>query len=185
MASRTLTLLPVLARPCPSLPALAPPCQSQPAHARPCPPVLARPCPPIPAPVFARPSLPVPRQVLPPATITRVTDYVPEIVRFVASLERDGLAYPLDGSVYFDTTAFTRTPQHVYGRLQPARQQGADADDGQGPATRKSPRDFALWKAVRADPAEPWRTLASWPSPWGPGRPGWHIECSVMARCVP
>jgi len=125
-------------------------------------------------------------QVLPPACITRVTEYIPEIIAFVQKLEHDGFAYALDGSVYFDTTAFQQANHH-YGKLQPARHSGsaasADATAEGGHAGRRSPRDFALWKAA-ADGRERWRLLASWPSPWGYGRPGWHIECSVMARFV-
>jgi hypothetical protein len=104
-----------------------------------------------------------------------------EVVDFVAALERRGMAYALEGSVYFDTGAFVRAGQ-TYGRLQPARQAGHDDGGAEpGPAGRRSPRDFALWKGVRdATPSD-----ATWPSPWGPGRPGWHIECSAMATYVP
>ena len=112
---------------------------------------------------------------------------MPELVEFVQGLERAGMAYQLDGSVYFDTGAFERG-NHVYGRLQPSRQHlGADEDAAleAGPSERRSRRDFALWKATGNGADVPtWRTAATWPSPWGPGRPGWHIECSVMATCV-
>ncbi|KAK7005982.1 tRNA synthetases class I (C) catalytic domain-containing protein [Favolaschia claudopus] len=114
-------------------------------------------------------------------TVTRVTEYVPEIVAFVEGIVKNGFGYESEGSVYFDTEAFDSSPQHDYAKLEPWSKGNRELlEDGEGALTQKSGRraaDFALWKASR--PGEP-----SWPSPWGPGRPGWHIECSVMASAV-
>jgi cysteinyl-tRNA synthetase len=121
-----------------------------------------------------------------PDALTRVTEYVPQIVAFVEKIVAKGLAYDDGaGSVYFDTVAFsTRKDEaghccHHYGKLNPAGVGNAElAAEGEGALTRasvkKHPNDFALWKA--SQPGEP-----QWDSPWGRGRPGWHIECSVMA----
>ena len=79
-------------------------------------------------------------------------------------------AYPAEGDVYFDVHS---DPE--YGELSGQRlDQMRPADDSSG-AGKRDPRDFALWKAAR--PGEPF-----WETPWGPGRPGWHLECSAMAR---
>ncbi|KAF8592622.1 cysteinyl-tRNA synthetase [Ramaria rubella] len=130
--------------------------------------------------------------VRPPDTLTRVTEYVPEVVEFIAKLVQRGYAYEIDGSVYFDTRAFdnrrghTGTGEeadwkHVYLKLEPwSKGNHALIQEGEGAFAQSSSRydtDFALWKASKA--GEP-----SWPSIWGPGRPGWHIECSVMASEV-
>lgn len=115
-----------------------------------------------------------------PDSVTRVTEYGQQIVEFVAKVEKNGFAYKTsDGSVYFDIEAFENA-KNSYARLEPWNRNNQDLQaDGEGALTKKSSEkrsdaDFALWKSSK--PGEP-----SWPSPWGNGRPGWHIECSAMA----
>ncbi|XP_036284693.1 cysteine--tRNA ligase, cytoplasmic [Pipistrellus kuhlii] len=121
--------------------------------------------------------------VLPPDVLTRVSEYVPEIVRFVQRIVDNGYGYVSGGSVYFDTVKFAASERHSYGKLVPEAVGDQQAlQEGEGDLSvsaerlseKRSPNDFALWKASK--PGEP-----SWPSPWGKGRPGWHIECSAMA----
>jgi cysteinyl-tRNA synthetase len=99
----------------------------------------------------------------------KASEYVPQIVTFVSELIDAGYAYEVEGDVYFRVA---RDPG--YGRLSGQR---PDQVEEQEPNARKEdPRDFALWKANKPD-EDTW-----WESPWGRGRPGWHIECSVMAE---
>lgn len=121
--------------------------------------------------------------VLDPDKLTRVTEYGPQIVDFVKRIQENGFAYDNDGSVYYDTTAWEETGG-VYARLEPWNRNDKELQaDGEGSLSakktgfKKSGADFALWKASKA--GEP-----SWESPWGEGRPGWHIECSAMASDV-
>jgi len=123
---------------------------------------------------------------LPPTVLTRVTEYVPEIVAYIQDICDKGLAYESNKSVYFNVNAFEALPDFHYCKLSPEQiQNAALLAEGEGKlmmtqefaAEKRSPRDFALWKCSK--PGEP-----SWESPWGPGRPGWHIECSVMASDV-
>ena len=99
----------------------------------------------------------------------KVTESMDEIIAFIASLVERGFAYEVDGDVYF------RVARHPdYGRLSGQR---PDQVEEQEPNPRKEdPRDFALWKANKPDED------TAWDSPWGRGRPGWHIECSAMAE---
>ncbi|KAF9069052.1 cysteinyl-tRNA synthetase [Rhodocollybia butyracea] len=112
-----------------------------------------------------------------PDTLTRVTEYMPEIITFVEKIIDNGYAYEAEGSVYFDTKAFDDAPHHDYAKLEPWSKGNREDGGGEGKFTRRSASDFALWKASK--PGEP-----SWNSPWGAGRPGWHIECSVMASAI-
>src|SRR5207237_358023 len=99
----------------------------------------------------------------------KATETIPEIIALIEELVREGYAYEADGDVYFRVARFP-----AYGRLSGQR---PDMVEEQEPNPRKEdPRDFALWKANKPD-EDTW-----WDSPWGRGRPGWHIECSVMAE---
>jgi len=106
-----------------------------------------------------------------PDHLPRATEMVPQIVRFISQLIERGFAYHVQGDVYF---RITRYPE--YGRLSGQRpDQLLDEEEEPNPL-KEDPRDFALWKANKPD-EDTW-----WDSPWGRGRPGWHIECSVMAE---
>ncbi len=114
--------------------------------------------------------------VLPPTYEPGATGHVPEMLELITTLIAKGHAYPAEdgsGDVYFDVRSWP-----AYGELT---NQGLDdmapAEDAD-PRGKRDPRDFALWKGWKKD-SEP--ETAAWPSPWGPGRPGWHIECSAMA----
>ena len=109
---------------------------------------------------------------LAPTHEPRVTDNIDRIVAHIAKLIERGVAYAAQGDVYFSVKDFP-----PYGELshQPLDQLEAGARVEVDTEKKRAPLDFALWKAAK--PGEP-----SWPSPWGPGRPGWHIECSVMAE---
>lgn len=118
--------------------------------------------------------------VLDPDELTRVTEYGPKIIKFVEEIIQKQFAYATpDGSVYFDIEAF-EAAGNKYARLEPWNRNNQPLlADGEGQLTNKGAKkrsraDFALWKA--SQPGEP-----SWSSPWGRGRPGWHIECSAMA----
>ncbi|KAN0064745.1 cysteinyl-tRNA synthetase [Thecaphora frezii] len=140
--------------------------------------------------------------VEPPTTLTRVSEYVPEIVAFVQRIVDNGYAYAEGAdddkkNVWFDTRAFDGAKSkskgeaegdftHTYAKLQPWSKGNKELlDEGEGSLStsaaatvgKRTASDFALWKSSK--PGEP-----AWPSPWGPGRPGWHIECSVMASEV-
>lgn len=99
----------------------------------------------------------------------KASEHIPLIQDFISRLIQKGNAYVVRGSVYFDVSSFRH-----YGQLS-GRCVSGDKDDQRCHGTGKNdPADFALWKAAK--PPDP-----VWPSPWGPGRPGWHIECSVMS----
>ena len=99
----------------------------------------------------------------------RASEVIPTIVQIIDGLLARGYAYTVDGDVYFRVTAFPRYLQLSH-RTAEELQAGARVEVD---PRKAHPMDFALWKAAR--PGEP-----SWPSPWGPGRPGWHIECTAM-----
>eukprot|EP00798_Chlamydomonas_sp_ICE-L_P002666 gene2666-biopygen8694 len=115
-----------------------------------------------------------------PDVLTRVSEYMDEIVDYVKKIVDNGIAYESNGSVYFDTTN-SRACGHTYGKLKPwAVGSSALAAEGESnfeTSEKRSNTDFALWKASK--PREPF-----WESPWGQGRPGWHIECSAMASTL-
>eukprot|EP00796_Vickermania_ingenoplastis_P012121 gene12121-8344_t len=124
-----------------------------------------------------------------PDVVSRVTEYVPQVVDFVQKIMDNGFAYKGKTSVFFDTEAYKKAG-HNYPKLKPqADGEGAanttedEMAEGEGGLSKaeanekRSPNDFALWKFSKA--GEP-----RWPSPWGDGRPGWHIECSVMASDI-
>jgi cysteinyl-tRNA synthetase len=99
----------------------------------------------------------------------RATGHITEMVELMQRLIDSGHAYAIDGDVYFSVTSFAD-----YGALSGQRLDAMQpAGDSLG-ADKRDERDFALWKSAK--PGEP-----SWPTPWGPGRPGWHLECSAMA----
>ncbi len=109
--------------------------------------------------------------ILPAHEFPWATDHITEMVDIVERLVANGYAYERGGNVYFDVPRF-----QDYGKL--SRNTGVDLLEGvraEADPLKKDPRDFTLWKA-----AEPGRDL-KWPSPWGDGFPGWHIECSAMA----
>jgi L-cysteine:1D-myo-inositol 2-amino-2-deoxy-alpha-D-glucopyranoside ligase len=111
---------------------------------------------------------------LPPDHYPRATDHVPQMVDMIGRLVDAGLAYPAEGNVYFSVDAWpgygelSKLPRD---RMLPIANERGNVPDMAG---KRDPLDFVLWQRSLAD--EPW-----WPSPWGRGRPGWHIECSAMA----
>ncbi|MDT0260894.1 cysteine--tRNA ligase [Jatrophihabitans lederbergiae] len=107
---------------------------------------------------------------LPPTAEPRATGHIPEMITLMRRLIDSGHAYAADGDVYFDVRSFPG-----YGSLSGQRIDGMlPAGDSVGEDRKRDARDFALWKAAKV--GEP-----SWPTPWGDGRPGWHLECSAMA----
>ena len=107
--------------------------------------------------------------VLPPSAEPRATGHITQMIELMDRLIETGHAYAAAGDVYFDVLSYPE-----YGQLSGHRID--DVHQGEGAATgKRDQRDFTLWKGEK--PGEP-----SWPSPWGRGRPGWHIECSAMAR---
>lgn len=119
----------------------------------------------------------------PPDVLTRVTEYMDEIVTYINTIVEKDFAYESNGSVYFNVVNFEST-SGKYCKLEPEQINNAKLlAEGEGKLTqdfvgdKRSPRDFALWK--KSKEGEP-----QWDSPWGSGRPGWHIECSVMASTI-
>ena len=117
-----------------------------------------------------------------PDEIVRVSEFIPEIVEYIGGIIKNGYAYESNGSVYFDISAFTHEGKYVYGKLDPSAVDDENLmKEGEGELSnttaneKRNKKDFALWKATK--PNEP-----KWPSPWGEGRPGWHVECSAMCH---
>lgn len=106
--------------------------------------------------------------VLPPSIEPRATGHVTQMVDLMERLIAAGHAYPSDGNVYFDVKSYPE-----YGSLSGHKLDDVHQGESAG-LGKRDPRDFTLWKAAK--PGEP-----SWPTPWGRGRPGWHLECSAMA----
>jgi len=104
-----------------------------------------------------------------PLISPRVTEHINDIIEFINKLVEKGAAYASNGSVYFDVTSYP-----WYGELSGRLSRESWRQEEEVLKEKKNPFDFALWK--KAKPGEPF-----WESPWGPGRPGWHIECSAMA----
>ena len=118
-----------------------------------------------------------------PDALTRVSEYTDKIVQYIQTIIDRGYAYESNGSVYFDVPTFESAPNHKYAKLNKEALKNVElAMDGEGAlaadaSEKKAENDFVLWKASK--PGEP-----RWPSPWGEGRPGWHIECSAMCSDI-
>ncbi|MBI3598980.1 MAG: class I tRNA ligase family protein, partial [Nitrospirae bacterium] len=109
--------------------------------------------------------------VRPPTLAPRATEHIPEIIELIQGLISKGIAYAVSGNVYFEVSRFPS-----YGKLSGRNLDEMIAGGGgrvEKDENKKNPLDFALWKSAKT--GEP-----SWESPWGNGRPGWHIECSAM-----
>lgn len=111
--------------------------------------------------------------ILPADVYPKATEFVPQMISLIESLEQQGFAYAADGDVYY---AVERFP--AYGKLSGRKLDQMEVGASgrvQAEARKRHPLDFALWKATK--PGEP-----AWDSPWGAGRPGWHLECSAMVK---
>ncbi len=102
--------------------------------------------------------------------LPRATDHMPQIISFIKALEEKDYAYAVDGDVFFDVAK-----DSSYGQLSNRSMESQQGEGGEAAAKKRSPGDFALWKSAKDD-------SIAWDSPWGPGRPGWHIECSAMSH---
>ncbi|OJU46881.1 MAG: cysteine--tRNA ligase [Microbacterium sp. 69-7] len=111
--------------------------------------------------------------ILAPTYEPRATGSIPQMQELIATLIERGHAYAAAGDVYFEVRSWSAYGELTHQSID-AMEPATDAD----PRGKRDPRDFALWKSAKSDePAD-----AVWESPWGPGRPGWHIECSAMSR---
>ena len=102
----------------------------------------------------------------------RATDHMDDIIQFIQDLEAKDIAYAVDGDVFFD---IAKDPK--YGQLSNRSLESQQGEGGEAAAKKRSPGDFALWKSAKDGEI-------SWESPWGKGRPGWHIECSAMSHKI-
>ena len=118
--------------------------------------------------------------VLPPTYEPRATQHVTQMVELMERLVERGHAYTTgEGNVWFDVASFPEYGALTRQKVEDLAPEPQSADDVAAPGhAKRSPHDFALWKAPK--PGEP--ETASWPTPWGRGRPGWHLECSAMAQ---
>ena len=125
--------------------------------------------------------------VLPPCVILRVSEHIDDIIKYISTIKEAGCAYQSGGDVYFDVLEFNKHRASEYGKMGPPSAHMVDGEltdannnlQGTHTAVKRDARDFALWKASKGEPAS-----VSWPSPWGPGRPGWHIECSALSHAA-
>ncbi len=118
-------------------------------------------------------------KIVPAEHYPRATEYIPQMIALVARLMERGIAYRADdGSVYYAIRRFS-----AYGRLSrlDTREIKTGARVSQDDYSKEDAQDFALWKAAKPEDE---RTGAAWDSPWGRGRPGWHLECSAMAMTI-
>ncbi len=99
----------------------------------------------------------------------RATDHIQDMIRFIQELMKKGIAYEVEGDVYFDILKFPN-----YGKLSHKILEELQSNEEGVDSKKRNPQDFVLWKGRKEN--EPY-----WDSPWGPGRPGWHIECSTMS----
>jgi cysteinyl-tRNA synthetase len=112
--------------------------------------------------------------IRPAARYPRATQYVPQMLELIETLIEKGHAYEVDGTVFYDISSFP-----AYGRLSRNTTEKLMAGHRSDPDPRKrQPADFTLWKAAGE------KRQQTWPSPWGPGFPGWHIECSAMSMSI-
>jgi cysteinyl-tRNA synthetase len=107
---------------------------------------------------------------LPPTVEPRATGHIPEMIEMMRTLIERGYAYESEGNVYFSVTSYPGYLELSHQQLENLLQPESEGETG-----KRDPRDFAMWKAAK--PGEP-----SWETPWGRGRPGWHLECSAMAH---
>ncbi|MFM8434160.1 MAG: cysteine--tRNA ligase, partial [Planctomycetia bacterium] len=105
-------------------------------------------------------------------SMPKATEHIGTIIAFIEGLIGKGMAYASEGDVYFDVTR-----DADYGKLTNRSVESMQGEGGSTAERKRSAADFALWK--KAKPGEP-----AWDSPWGPGRPGWHIECSAMSKAI-
>jgi cysteinyl-tRNA synthetase len=110
-----------------------------------------------------------------PDELPKATEHIPQIVRFIEELVDRGSAYPVGGDVYFRVASFADYGV-LSGRPHETTSPNPSEEDEESSELKEDPRDFALWKAHKGG-EDTW-----WDSPWGRGRPGWHIECSAMAE---
>lgn len=113
--------------------------------------------------------------LLRPDHMPRATEYIPQQIAFVEELEKKGYTYVIEDGVYFDTSKLSD-----YGKLAQLDIEGLQFGARVADTGKKNPTDFAVWKF--SNPAE--KRDMEWDSPWGKGFPGWHLECSVMARAI-
>lgn len=120
--------------------------------------------------------------VLAPDIRLRVSEHIEDVVSYIEGIEERGMAYAAEDGVYFDVGAFETDASHVYGKLgrAPSQAEAMAASPIADSRGKRDPRDFALWK-LRKDGEQ---ASVAWASPWGDGRPGWHIECSAMTHAA-